>query len=209
MKKKLNLFRTAVYIVSFVVLLCASFNYLIYVPQQLLNFGLAVLFIFLHLLFLVSLCAALGNIVIESALSLFNDTEKSEVETRLYGGKRFMPLRSIIFIVVFVVCYIILASPKDYSSDFRELILIIPSVAIVINARMLVSGRIRFINGHYIYYNGKFNSIMSYSADEQGNLVFITEDGALKETGLSKESSDFKALAEEFKRNGLKSGARL
>ncbi|MEG6572851.1 hypothetical protein V6C21_10135 [[Clostridium] cellulosi] len=207
-REKLNLFRTTAYIVSFVVLLSSSFNYLIYV-SQLLNFSHAVLFIFLHLLFLVSLCAALENIIIESALSLFNDTEKSEVEARLYGGKRFMPLRPIIFIVIFIACYIIFASPEDYSSDFRELILLIPSSAIVINARMLISGRIRYINGHYMYYNGKFNFIMSYNTDEQGNLVFITEDGTLKETGVSRESSDFKALTEEFKRNGLKSGTKV
>jgi len=120
-----------------------------------------------------------------------------------------MPLRPIIFIVIFIACYIIFASPEDYSSDFRELILLIPSSAIVINARMLISGRIRYINGHYMYYNGKFNFIMSYNTDEQGNLVFITEDGTLKETGVSRESSDFKALTEEFKRNGLKSGTKV
>lgn len=206
-KEKLNLFRTAAYIVPFVVLLCTNLNYLIFVSEKLI-FGKTVLFIVIHLLFLVSLSAVLGNIIIESALTLFGDTEKSEIETRLYSGSKFMFLRPLVFIIVFVVCYIDLTSSTDYFSDFRQLILLISTGAVALNARMLISGRIRFINGHYIYYDGKFNFIMSYSTNEQGQLVFITEDGRLKNIGVSQEDSNFKPLIEEFKKNGLKSGIK-
>ena len=74
------------------------------------------------------------------------------------------------------------------------------------NAHHFLSGRVRFINGVYLFYQGRFSVIFSYYKDETGTLVFVTDEGNLVNTGATAANTDFKAIEAEFMKNGLKCG---
>lgn len=197
-----------IYVVPFTVLLCSCLNYLIDIYSR-LSSGFSILIISAHLLFLISLSVSFGHFIIETTLAIFNDSEHSKINMILYGGKNFSPVRTFVFIGIFIACYVFLILYLNYKESMIELILFVPPIAIIINSRRLFSGKIRFINGKYMFFNGKFNVIISYYTDIRGRLVFVTNDGKLADTGTTADDTDFKALAAEFNKNGLKSGTKL
>lgn len=207
-KDNTNKFLVAIYPVSFLFLLCSSLNLLISISRR-LSFAGAATAVSMHILFLLSICAVFSNVFTEYSLSFFDNKEKSRVSELLYGGKRYLPLRSLITIAIFIACYVILTYIMDWHETIGELVLLVPGFAIIFNAGRISSKRVRFINGKYQYFDGKLHTIISYYTDVRGRLVFINDDGKLYDTGVTADGTDFKALGDEFKQNGLKSGTKL
>lgn len=197
----------AIYLIPFVLLVCASLNFLVYLAGA-WKISVFVPFVIFHLLFLLSLSAVCGNLMIEVSLELLEDSKNSSLNKLLYGGRRFLPVRNIVFVVAFIAGYVYLTGLLSYISSLQLLMLVIPSLAILFNSRYFVSGRIRFISGTYIFYKNRFCTVISYYMDENGALVFLTDEGTQVATGNTAADSDFKALEAEFQKNGLKCGAK-
>lgn len=206
--KTFSKYKTGVYTVSSIILIVSCLNFIVGAARNNLSAASAE-FVLIHILFLLSLGAVSGSIIIEYSTAFLADYGKSRIKEFLYDGKEFLPLRTFIFIGVFTALYIFLACTLNLNGTIGELILLIPPFAIFFNARRILSRRVRFINGHYIYYDGKLNTVISYYTDVEGKLIFVTNDGKLKNTGATAADTDFKALGEELSRNGLKSGAKL
>ena len=205
--KKLSEKKTvlAIYFIPFVLMLCACLNFLFYI-SGVCKASVFIPFVIFHLLFLLSLSAVCGNVMIEIFLELLEDNKNSSLNKLLYGGRRFLPVRNIVFVAAFIAGYIYLTGLLSNISALQLFMLVIPSFAILFNARYFVSGRVRLISGTYMFYKNRFYSIFSYYKDENGALVFLTDEGTQVETGNTAADSDFKALQAEFQKNGLKCG---
>lgn len=192
-------------LVPFAVLLSGSFNYLagIIFGGGSTNEKLSATVI--HLLFILALSAVLSNILIETLLSLFERSSKSCLFEILYGGRRFFPLRSYVFVAAFIIAYIFLSANSNQSALYM-LISVLPPAAIAFNAPRFLSRRIRRINGSYIIYSGHFRTVFSYYTDESGNFCVILNDGKKADTGVNVTEIDFQKLEAEFKNSNLKTG---
>lgn len=198
-------FKAAFYLLPFVLMLCGCLNFIIFVAKFLPASTFAAFAAF-HLLFLLSLSAVFGNVAIETCLAMFENRKDSSLHDSIYGGRRFLPVRPAVFVAVFIACYIFLTQLLPYIGSFKLLILIVPSFAVFMNAPHFISGRVRFINGRYMLYQGNFSVLFSYYIDEHGFLVFVTEEGKLLKTDAMESDMNFKAIEAEFLKNGLKSG---
>jgi hypothetical protein len=195
-------FKAAVYLFPFFLMLCACVNFIL-IYSHTLQPSSYILFITFHLLFLLSLATVCGNLTIELALIIFEDIKKSSLKKLLYSDRRFLPIRPAVFIAVFIVLYVFLLRFVAGFNQLEILIFFVPTVAIFMNAPHFISGRVRFINGRYVFYKGSLNAIFSYQFDEKGTLVFITDDGSQLRSGATAADTDFKALEAEFFKNGL------
>lgn len=191
------------YATPFFIILGGCLNFLVFVAKSLPSAAIFP-FVIIHLLLLLSLSCVCGNIMIEICLAAFENREDSALRDLLYGGRRFLPIKSAVFVAVFVVLYLILSQMLTYLSPLKLLILAVPAFAVFLNARYFLSGRVRFINGTYMLYQGGFKTVFSYKTDENGSLVFITDDGEIVKTGIFQADAEFKALETEFHKNGLK-----
>ena len=198
-------YTAVLYLIPFVLMLCGCLNFIFYTAYTLPTSNFAVFVIF-HLLFLLSLSAVCGSLMIEFFLALFEDGKNSSLHSLIYGGQMFLPIRTFVFVAAFIAGYIVMMRFLPHMNSLKLLMLIIPSLAIFMNAHHFLSGRVRFINGVYLFYQDRFNIIFSYYKDENGTLVFVTDEGNLLNTGATAASADFYALEAEFLKNGLKCG---
>lgn len=201
--EKLNgrVVRAAFFLVPSALILAGCLNFLFYVAGA-FKPAVAVPYIALHLLFVLSLGSVFGNAAIEAALAL--SEERSALRKTLYGGRSFFPVRNAVFIVIFVALYIVMTRLVPYIGSIRMLMLAVPSLAIFFNAPRFISGRVRLIDGGYVFYRGRFQSVFSWGTDENSRLVFIAGDGRTLSTDLEAAGKDFDELKAEFEKNGLK-----
>jgi hypothetical protein len=190
------------YFLPFAFLLLTQLNYLLFMAKVLQTPSL-VLFILLHLFFLLAAGILLTNVLLEILFTLFEDRKNSSLRTLLYGGRVFLPVRKILYVAVFIAAYIVLLQILTLRTTVQFLILILPTFAIAMNTRSFLSGRIRFINGRYLLYSERVRTVFSYSADENGRLIFLTDDGKILETAVTIADPAFKQLEAEFKTNNL------
>lgn len=195
-------YKALFYAPPFAALLCGSLDFLVFTAGSLPARAVFPAVV-IHLLFLLALSAVCCNIMIELFLSAFEDRENSSLRKLLYGGRRFLPIKPAVFVLIFVVLYVILARRLSNFSALRLLVLAVPAFAVFFNARYFLSGRVRLINGTYILYERGFKRILSYNVDENGKLLFIKDDGGAVETGLSITDKAFGKLEAEFQKNGL------
>ncbi len=194
--------RAIFYLIPFVLMLAASMSYLLFIIRVFPFYARfpAILFQFLFLLSLSNVCA---NLTMEIYLTLIQGAGKSEINSILYKGSCFFPLRAALFVVIFIACFIVLTQTTNYTSAIANLIMLVPPFAIFINARYFISGRLRFIGGTYLVYTDSFKKIFSYFADENGFLCFITENGQTIKTEILTIGIDFEKLVAEFSHNNL------
>lgn len=184
-------------------LFSGSFNYLAGISAGSGGAGQKLFSVAVHLFFILSLSAVLSNILIEAFLSLLERSSKSCVFETLYGGRRFFPLRSYVFVAVFIIAYIFL-SLNTNQSILHTLILILPPAAVMFNAPRFLSRRIRCLNGSYIIYSGRFKTVFSYYENDGGHFCVILNDGKTVDTGIGVTEIDFPKLETEFKNSSLK-----
>lgn len=164
-----------------------------------------IVYLLSSLLFSISLSLVIGRILLEASLSFFEDRKHSDLIKILYGGKAFLPVKPIVFVVVFTAAFIYLSYDLQSLNFFKCIMMLLPSAALLSNLQFFLSGRIRFISGSYISYKKDFNEIISYYFDVDGKLVFITVDGNEINTGLLLTGDNLAAFEKECTANGLKS----
>lgn len=197
-----NKYKALFYAVPFCAGLCGSVNFLIFVAKS-LPAAAVFAFVVIHLLFLLSISAVCGNIMIEICLFAFENRKNSALRQLIYGGRRFLPVKSAVFVLIFVVLYVILTQMLADINPVKLLVLAVPAIAIFLNSRYFLSGRVRLIGDTYLLFQSGFKAVLSYKTDELGNLVFVTDDGETLKTGVSQADGAFKTLEEEFQKNGL------
>lgn len=196
-------FAVTFYAVPFSALLLAQLSSLINLAAV-MDARSFIIYLLIDLLFILSLSLVLGNSLLEAAMILFEDRKKSVLSKILYGGKAFLPIKPIIFVVVFTACYVYLSNNPQNSNFLKSLIMLLPSAALFFNAKFFLSGRVRYISGSYISFKKRFSQMISYYFGDDGRLIFITVEGNEIDTGLLLSGEEIKALEKECSANGLK-----
>ena len=80
-------YTAALYLIPFVLMLCACLNFIYYTAYTLPTSNFTV-FVAFHLLFLLSLSAICGNLMIELFLALFENSKNSSLHNLLYDGQQ-------------------------------------------------------------------------------------------------------------------------
>jgi hypothetical protein len=197
--------KAALYLIPLIMMLAASMDYIIEICHD-LPLSASLIAVLYHCLFLISLSAVCANLTTEIYLSLLQGGSKSGIEEILYGGSRFFPTRAAVFVVIFIICDILLSQIIAYQSSIESLMLLIPPIAIFINARHFLSGRLRNIGGVYIIFNDTFKAMFSYFIDDAGFLCLISDDGLTISSGVNTTDIDFEKLEAEFAKNNFKRG---
>lgn len=195
-------YKLVLYFLPFALLLFTQLNYLLFMAKM-LQTSSYILFVLLHLFFLLTVANLLTVILLEILFTLFEDRKKSSVYTLLYKGRVYIPIRPMLYVAVFIAAYVVLLSILTLQTSYQFLILLIPIFAIAMNIRHFCSGRIRYINGRYLLYKQNVRFVFSYSADENGRLVFLTDDGKILQTDITIADPAFKQLEAEFTANAL------
>jgi hypothetical protein len=190
------------YLLPFALLIPTQLDYFLFMAK-LLQPVLFVLFILLHLLFLLAICNLLTMIIMEFLFTLLEDRKKSSLHILLYKGRSALPVRNAIYVAAFIIAYVVLIQILTLQTIYQFMVLILPTLAIAMNTRYFLSGRIRLINGHYLVYKGDLRIVISYSTDENGNLIFLTSDGKIVKSDVTIADPAFKQLEAEFKVNSL------
>lgn len=196
-------FAVIFYIVPFFALLLAQLGSLINLAVT-IKFSGFIIYLLIDLLFILSLSLVLGNSLLEAAIAFFEDRKKSDFSKILYGGKAFLPIKPIIFVVVFTACYVYLSYDPQNSGFLKSIIMLLPSAALFFNAKFFLSGRVRYISGSYICFKKKFSEMLSYYFNADGSLVFVTVEGNEIDTGILLTGDDLTAFGKECEANGLK-----
>lgn len=196
--------KAAIFLIPFALILCASMPYILIVLRA-FSPSVSIAVTAFHLLFILSLSAVCGNLMTEIILSLIEHAGKSEINKLLYKGKILFPIRPLLFVIIFIVFYIILTQIISYQSPVQRLVLTVPSIAILLNARNFISSRIRYISGCYIIYKNKFHTVFSYFVNDKDSFCVITDDGTRIVTGINTADFDYSKLEAEFSKNSLKS----
>jgi hypothetical protein len=183
-------------------MLSASLGYIIEICRA-LPFSAGLIAVFYHCLFLVSLSAVFANLSMEIYLSLLQGAGKSGIDDMLYGGSHIFPIRASVFVAIFIVSDILLSQFVEYQNSIQSLIMLIPPIAIFMNARHFISRRLRNIGGMYIIFNSSFKSMFSYFIDDASYLCFISNDGQPISTDVKTTDIDFEKLEAEFAQNKL------
>lgn len=194
--------RAALYLIPLTMMLAASLGYIVEICRA-LPFSAGLIAVFYHCLFLISLSAVCTNLTMEIYLSLLQGAGKSGIDDILYGGSHIFPIRASLFVAIFIVCDILLSQFVEYQSSIQSLIMLIPPIAIFMNAHHFISGRLRNVGGMYIIFNDSFKSIFSYFVDDASYLCFISNDGQTISTAVKTTDIDFEKLEAEFAQNKL------
>lgn len=192
--------KAAIFLIPFALMLCASMPYILIVLRA-FSPSVSIAVTAFHLLFILSLSAVCENLMLEIILSLIERAGKSIINQLLYKGKVLFPIRPLFFVIIFIVFYIILTQIISYQSPVQRLVLIVPSIAILLNTRHFISSRIRCISGSYIIYKNKFQAVFSYFVNDKDNFCVITDDGTSVDTGISTADFDYSKLEAEFSKN--------
>lgn len=195
-------YKLVLYLLPFALLLVTQLNYLLFMAKV-LQPSSYILFVLLHLFFLLTAANLLTVILLEILFSLFEDRKKSSLYTLLYKDLALIPVRPVLYTAIFIAAYVILLNILTLRTSYQFLILLIPIFAIAMNIRHFYSGRIRYINGRYLLYKQDVRSVFSYSTNENGRLVFLTDDGQIIETDVTISDPAFKQLEAEFNTNAL------
>jgi hypothetical protein len=195
--------RAFLYLTPFVLMLAGSFSYIIEICRD-FPLSASLPLVAFQCLFLLSLSALFANLTTEIYLTLFQRAGKSEIDNILYGGSSIFPLRAGVFVTIFILGYILLTQVIPYQSTLQTLMLLIPSVAIFMNAHHFISGRIRCIGGVYLIFKERFSVVFFYYVDDSGYLCIFAQDGQSINTGVKTTDIDFEKLEAEFAQNGLK-----
>jgi hypothetical protein len=164
------------------------------------------LFIAVHLLFLASLAEVTKKILIELSLEFFEDSKNSIQLKTIFSNKGTFPVKSSIFVAVFVGIYVYLSLGAWSLSYLKLFVMIIPSAALLLDSKYFLSGKIRFISGKYLCFDREkrgFCVMLSCFVNEENKIVFLAVDGTKIETDISVTDIDFCAFEEECRRNGL------
>lgn len=191
------------YIVPFIVILISQINYFINCFSQ-LDMGKYIIFVFINIIFILSLSQALGNIFIEASLNLSEDKDKTPSLTGFYKEKKFSIIKPLIIIAVFAGLFIFLSVNLREMGILKLLVMLIPPVAIFINSKFLIDYRVRFINSEYLYFKKQFTHIISFFVNAEDNVTFLCDDGNMIETAVNRTSFDFETFKTECIKNGLK-----
>jgi hypothetical protein len=205
-KLKSKKFKLALYFLPFLAMLFSCLNFIIYLSGT-LEASVYIAFVIFQLFFLASLSAVLGNILTE-ALLLLSENKESTLRSLLYADEKLIPVRQTSFVVIFIICYIVLAQLLPYMNSLKLFMLAVPSLGIFFNAPYFLSGNVRLIGGQYFSYKKRLYTIISYKIGENGTAVLIADDGKLFDTGIPATGSDFKGLEAELIKNGLKSSSK-
>lgn len=193
-----RLFRAAVLLTPFACLLGVSLPYLLLLLRAVPSPAVLALAAAEHLLLLLGLTAVCRNLLVELLLWGVTDSGEGSVYRILYGGNRFFPLRSAVFVALFVAGYVLLTQLKPYASPLRALILLVPPVALWLNAPHFLSRRVRTVGGRCFLYDGRFRTVFSYFTDDNGLFCVITDAGKTVSTGVGVSSFDLGALEKAF-----------
>lgn len=190
------------YLLPFVSMLVVSLGF-IFGAAFTLPINDFVLFVFVHLLFILSLSAVAGNVLIETALCFFEDIKNSSELRKIYEKRVFVPIKPLVFVIIFIGIYIYLASDFSSLSAAKLGIMVLPSFALLINSKYFISERVRFISGKYLAYNKRFHVMLSHTVSDGNKIEFITVEGEPFETDAAITDIDYKAFCEECRKNGL------
>lgn len=191
------------YLVPFLALLISEVNYLINSFTQ-LDLGKFIIFIFVNILFILSLSETIGKILLENVLNFFEDKEKSPVLIALYSQTNFSVIKPLIIIFIFIGLFIFLSVNLSEMGILKLLVMLIPSVAVFLNSKSLINNRVRLINSKYIIFKNQFENIISFYINSEDNISFLCSDGTMIDTNFKQTSVDYEAFKNECLTNGLK-----